>query len=108
MPARKKKMTLVEMMIVIAIAGIFFSVMMPNVERAKRQAQAQRQAPAMQTTSGEGQFNTIEVSETSKPREKRNPLRWIGVLIGLAPIIIAAVVIATIFKRIRQQMTGHA
>lgn len=107
MPARKK-LSLIEIMIMMAIAGIIFSVMMPNVERAKRRVAAERRTPAVQPTSGEGQLNTIEVSEGSKSVEGHNPLRWIGVLIGLAPIIIAAAVIAAIFKRLRRQMTGGA
>ena len=107
MPARKK-LSLVEIMILMAIVGILFSIMMPNVERAKRRAEAQRRTTTVQPTSSEGQLNTIEVSEGSKSVERHNPLRWLGVLIGLAPIIIAAAVITAIFKRLRRQMTGGA
>jgi uncharacterized membrane protein len=105
---RRQKLSPVEVLILMAILGILFSIIMPNIERAKRQAQRARRAPVVERTMGEGQLNTIEVSELSRPAERHSPMQWVGVLLGLAPVIFAVVVIFTIFSRLRRQMSRRA
>lgn len=105
---RRKKLSSVEVLILMAILGILFSIIMPSAERAKRQAQRARSAPVVERTTGEGQLNTIEVSELSERVHRHNPMQWFGVLLGLAPVIFAMVVIFTIFGRLRRRMSRRA
>ncbi|MFB3880323.1 MAG: hypothetical protein ACE149_03620 [Armatimonadota bacterium] len=111
MPARKK-MTPVEMMIVLAIIGILGSIALPAMKQAQGRARyaqraarhyqyAARQAPS----SSDGQLNTIEVSRLSRSSEQPHPERWIGPLIGLLPVAVAAAFIYLFAKQARKHMT---
>jgi Tfp pilus assembly protein FimT len=109
MPARQK-MQPVEVLIVFAILGILMSVAIPAMKQSQRRAQhlqhaARHYAPSRGTSASDGQLNTIQVSELSQNAEHRNPLAWVGVLVGFVPIIVSIAVVAVIFSRFRQQMT---
>ena len=113
MPARQKP-TLVEIMIMVAILGILAAIVIPAMEQAKRRAQtagrraAQSGPVAQQPSSADGQLNTIEVSELSQNTERERPEQYIGVVVGLIPIVISVLVVWFILNRLRQQMSRRA
>ncbi len=85
------------MMIVIAIVGIIISIMAPQMDQARRRARAQQQATVergdSRSAAGEGQLNTIEVSELGQSAKRHDPGRWVGAVVALAPIIITITMI---------------
>jgi len=113
MPARQKP-TIVEIMIMVAILGILASIVIPGLEQAKRRAHSSgpRVAPtsrvADQPSASDGQLNTIEVSELSQNTEQPRPEQYIGVVVGLIPIVISVLVVWFILSRFRRQMSRGA
>jgi len=113
MPARQKP-TIVEIMIMVAILGILASIVIPGLEQAKRRAHSSgpRVVPtsrvADQPSASDGQLNTIEVSELSQNTEQPRPEQYIGVVVGLIPIVISVLVVWFMLNRFRRQMSRRA
>jgi competence protein ComGC len=113
MPARQKP-TIVEIMIMVAILGILAAIVIPGLEQAKRRAHSSgpRVAPsnrmADQPSASDGQLNTIEVSELSENTQQPRPEQYIGVVVGLIPLVISVLVVWFILNRLRQQMSRRA
>ena len=102
---RRQKLSPVEVLILMAILGILFSIIMPNIERAKRQAQRARRAPVVERTMGEGQLNTIEVSELSQSAERGRPERSVGGLARFVPVILGLAAVVVFLNWVHQQKT---
>lgn len=111
---RRQKLTLVELLIIIAILGILAAIVMPAFQQARQRSLASRGRVnqsydmAQQPSGADGQLNTIEVSELSQSREGRGPAQHLGALFAVLPILVAAAVMVIIFGRLRRQMSGPA
>jgi len=107
MPARQR-MTLIEFLIVMAIFGILAAIAIPAMEQARQRARAARsgagQAPAFTAVSPDGQLNTIEVSELARDGDRARPEQFIGVVIGLVPVVVGVAIIYAIVSRLKRQM----
>jgi len=105
MPRPKQRMTAVERLIVLAIIGILLSIVMPNLQRAKRQHPRARPSGARVTQHGDesaGQLNTIEVTDVSRSRKQGGPAasgRAIRSLVRVALIAIAVIALVNAYRR---------
>ena len=99
MPHRTpRKMTLVELMVVVAMVGILAAILVPAMHQGKRRARNSRHgavttAPNRPT---EGQYNTIAPSQTAKrvsrePRPASKPAFGWVVQVAIAAAIIRAI-----------------
>jgi hypothetical protein len=101
----KRRTTPVERLIVFAILGIVFSIIMPVVQQASRRASRTRAtAPAVSRGRQEpaGQLNTIEVPKEASGERRARPealARTGGALIRLAITAVIVVLIASALRR---------
>ncbi len=113
MPARQKP-TLVEFLIMAAILGILIAIVAPGLERAKRRAHspgppvAPSSRMADQPSASDGQLNTIEVSGLSQSTQQPRPEQYLGVFVGLIPVVISVLFVWFMVNRFRQQMSRRA
>jgi len=110
MPRRRQQMTLVEWLIVVAIAGILIAIAAPAMQQAKRQARLRQAqgADARGMPQAAGQSNTIGVPEASSgsPTQEGQPPRRGprgGGVMWLAALVAAAVIVRLLSKRARRQ-----
>jgi len=109
MPRRKQRMTGIERLIVAAIIGLLFSIILPNLQRAQKRSRVIRPRDSTpivgrQRAEPSGQLNTIEVTETSGGGARTSPAglgRFIGALLRL---IIVAAVVGIIVAVLRQKL----
>jgi len=105
---RRAKMTPVEFLIIMAMVGIFISILIPNLTQARRRELAARReaarAPAEDSSAVDGQLNTIEVSEVSQNGERRAPEQFIVPLVRLIPLAAAVLFVIVALSRLRRQM----
>jgi Tfp pilus assembly protein PilE len=113
MPRRKKNATAIEKLIGIAIMGILFSVVMPNLQRTQkrtRTAQPRRAAPMARQQRPEpaGRLNTIEVGENASRSRRTSPENVARVIGSLLRFVIVAAVALIVILAIRQGRTKRA
>jgi len=107
MPRRKRNTTAVEKLIGIAIMGILFSVVMPNLQRTQRRArtaQPRRAAPTARQQRPEpaGQLNTIEVGENASRTHQASPESMARLIGSMLRFVIVAAVALIVILTIRQ------
>ncbi len=113
MPRGKKSTTAVEKLIGIAIMGILFSVVMPNLQRTQRRArttQARRAAPTARQQRPEpaGQLNTIEVGENAGRTHRVGPENVARAIGSVLRFVIVAAVALIIVLALRQGRAKRA
>ncbi len=111
---RRQKLTLVELLIIVAILGILAAIVMPALYQAQQRSLSSRSRAsqsydsAQERSAADGQLNTIEVSELSQSRESNGPAQHLGALFAVLPIIVGAALLLIVFGRLRRQMSGPA
>jgi len=108
MPKRKRNMTPVERIIVVAILGILMSIILPNLQRTSRRSRA---APPQQSppifgrqsrSQPAGQLNTIEISQTTSRGARSSPEHVARVIGGVLRLIILVGVVLILVIAARQ------
>jgi hypothetical protein len=107
---RRRQMTLIEWMVLMAIVGILAAIVMPSIDQAKRKALAARQeaARAPSPASADGLLNTIELSEVADSGERSGSEELGGVISALLPIAFAVAVIFVVLAAVRREMSRRA
>ena len=101
----KRRMAPVERLVVFAILGIVFTIIMPIVQQASRRASRTRAtAPAVTRGRQEpaGQLNTIEVPKEASGERRGRPEalgRTAGALIRLVITAVIVVLVASALRR---------
>jgi hypothetical protein len=95
--------SLMQRLMLFAILGILFSVVMPNVQRAKQRGGPARQ-PAVERQPGadsvDGQNNTIDVSETAESPDGEPGGDWGRAVARIIPIAIIVGILALARRRL--------
>jgi hypothetical protein len=105
MPRSKQRMTAVEKLIVLAIIGILLSILMPNLQRARRPVSRARPAAHAVSRRGHepaGQLNTIKVTELSGGRRREGPqasTRGLGTVLRTALSVVAIIAVISGYRR---------
>jgi len=106
---RRQRMTLIELMIVVAILGILAAIVLPSLKQAKNRARADRAAEAArQAIPPDGQLNTIELSEATAAAERQTPDQWSRALAPFLPLAFVAAITAIVIAAARRQMSRRA
>ncbi len=99
----RRKMTMVELLIVMAILGILAAILVPAFVQSARRAQRKDSSAAPPATGeGEGVENTIDVPETldqpsEQPAERRTPAAgW------LVSVVVWAIILTLVVRFVRR------
>jgi len=114
-PRRRQKLSLIEILIMMAMAGIFLSIMAPSVDRARNAARSGGRQPAVSShepsaRTPEGNLSPIEISEYSQNSEPARPEQYVGRIFGrLAfwlPLIFVVIVGWRVYKHWQRRVGG--
>ena len=106
---RRQRMTMIELMIVIAIVGILAAILIPRIKQAQDRARGRRTAEAeRQALPPDGQLNTIELPEVTAAADEQTPDRWGRSLTPFIPLALVAAIAAIVIAAARRQMSRRA
>ena len=110
---RRKPLTMVEMMIIVAILGILAAIALPGLQQAKMRARAgappgaARPAAPAQVPS-DGQLNTIDLADAERPSADRSSDLFGRLIAPLRPIAITVIAFLILMSAIRRQKSRRA
>ena len=100
----RRRMTMVEWLIVMAILGILASIALPQLQRASRQAARSTAGETRgQPSQPDGQLNVIEPPETSEGGGRAEPDRGGGGGGRAFPIGVAIVIAIMVLRRLQRR-----
>jgi len=111
-PRRRQKLSLIEVMVIMAMLGIFLSIVAPSLERAKKSARSAGRPPAAARShepsarTPEGNLSPIEASEYSQNSPPKDPEQYIGRTFGWIPLIFFIIAGWRVYKHWQRRSSG--